>query len=123
MTTDESRYGWISVRNDYMWNGPNPRSAIIFISIDGKRKGAVPIQETERIPVYPGMHTLRARLFLWYRSPRVKVNVSPGSTVPLRADIQRSGSFFLRMLRGMFDPFHCLVLEEIGDGSDNAVRE
>lgn len=113
--SDESRYGWISVRSDYEWHGQNPRAAAITIAIDHRRKGWVQIQDTERIPVYPGMHTVRVTLFLWYRSPAVEVNVSPGSTVCLRADIQRSGSFFLRMLQGMFNPFHCLILEEIDD--------
>lgn len=120
---DESRYGWISVRNNYTWNGPNPRAAIITIAIDHRRKGWVQIEDTEKIPVYPGVHTVRVTLFLWYRSPAVEVTVSPGSTVSMRADMPRNGSLFIRMLRGAFRPFHWLVLEEIGDGCDNALRE
>jgi hypothetical protein len=51
---------------------------------------------------------------VWFRSARVTVTVSPGATVYLRARMP-SGNAFSRWVKGMFDPFHCLVLEETGD--------
>jgi hypothetical protein len=131
-------YGWITVRNDYAWNGyNNPRAGTITVRVDGKRKGAAATGETERIPVYPGVHTVRLKLslgalgylppimalllgFLGYLSPSLMVSVSVGSTVCLRADMPRDGSLFSRCLRALFHPLHWLVLEEITNDSESA---
>jgi polygalacturonase len=109
--SDDS-YGWISIRNDYMWNGNGTIGGVMSIRIDGKRKGAVDSCEIHRVPVYAGTHTVRVMLQAWYLSPRVTVTVNPGTTVHLRARMP-SGRFFSRWVKGMFDPFHWLVLEEI----------
>jgi hypothetical protein len=105
----------IAVRNDYLWN-LNPESGEFIIYIDGRCAGRAALEATEEIPVAPGTHTVRVRLW-WFFSHRMTVDVDPGSAVYFRADIPRNGNFLFRMMKGMFDPFHFLVLEEVKDGS------
>jgi hypothetical protein len=114
--SDRVNYSWISLRNDYMWKGVNPDQGAVFVYVDGKRSGPADLESVRKVPVYSGKHTVRVRLW-WFLSPRVTVNVNAGHTVYFRCDMPMNRSFFYRMAKGMFDPFHLLVLEEVGGNS------
>ena len=106
----------IAIRNDYMWIG-SPRLGEFNIYVDGRYAGRVVLGATEKIPVSPGTHTVRVGLW-WYLSPRVTVKVSSGSAIYFKADIPRKRNLLNRMVKGIFDPFHSLVLEEMTGGPD-----
>ncbi len=106
----------IAIRNDYMWIG-SPRLGEFSIYVDGRYAGRAALGATEKIPVSPGTHTVRVRLW-WYLSPRVTVEINSGSAVYFKVDIPRNRNLLNRMVKGMFDPFHLPVLEERADGHD-----
>ena len=112
--SDRANYSWISIRNDYTWKGVDPDQGTIFVYVDGKRAGPAEMESVRRVPVYPGKHTVRVRLW-WFLSPRVTVDVNAGHTVYFRCDMPMNRSFLYRMVKAMFDPFHSMVLEEIED--------
>jgi hypothetical protein len=45
--------------------------------------------------------------------PIVQLTVEPGQTRRFSADIPRQRMVLARIMRGMFDPFHSLSLEEV----------
>lgn len=101
--------GWLVVVNDYQWVG-NPLLGAFRIYADGKQAGvALPGGDDLNVPVEPGQHTLRVRLW-YYLSPRVDVNVQPGETLRFHADIPRTLPLWRRMTRALVHPFHSLAL-------------
>jgi hypothetical protein len=103
----------IVVANDYRWIG-NPRAAGFAVYVDGKHAGVAPLGETFSRQVDPGRHVVRARLW-YFLSPRVELDVKPGETRLFSADIPRKLHVWHRMVRGIFDPFHSLSLQEVSD--------
>jgi hypothetical protein len=121
---DTHDYSWIYLRSDYM--GPDDFYARLSVYIDGKRRGLARYGDYARIPVYPGPHTLRVKIYGWYGSPSVQLDVLPGSILYLRGDIPRSGNLLIRILKGMLAPWRWLVLEQVaqepGDPAQTPVR-
>jgi hypothetical protein len=115
-----SEYAWIYLRSEYM--GPDDFYGRLTVHIDGKRRGMAKYGEYARIPVYPGPHTLRVKLYGWYGSPVMKIDVAPGSILHLRGDIPRQGNLLMRMAKGMLNPFHWLVLEQVDDAAVSGSR-
>jgi hypothetical protein len=113
MTNGPSDDAVIAIRNDYMWIG-SPKLGEFSIYVDGGYAGRAAVGATETIPVSVGTHTVRVRLW-WYLSPRITVEVNSGSAVDFKADIRRNRNLLNRMVKGMFDPFHSLLLEEMAD--------
>lgn len=108
---DEPGYSLITVRNDYGWMGA-PRAGEFVTYIDGRYAGSVILGQTMEFPVAPGTHTLRVRN-KWFMSPRKIVELPPGKALDFRADFPMEESFLRRMISGLFNPFHSLVLEEM----------
>jgi hypothetical protein len=100
------------VENAYQWVGSAALGAFM-VYVDGKRAGAATLGGQLRIQVDAGQHAVRVRLWWWYRSPTVRLTVGPGETRRLSADIPRQQMVLARIVRGIFDPFHSLSLEEV----------
>jgi hypothetical protein len=86
------------------------RAAGSTVYLDGKRAGVAPLGETFSQQVQPGPHVLRVRLW-YFLSPRVTIDMGPGDTRRLSADIPRTLPWWQKM-SGLVDPFHWLSLEE-----------
>jgi hypothetical protein len=100
------------VENSYQWIG-SPGLGAFVVYVDGQRAGVAALGSRLRVPVNSGQHTVRIRLWWWYRSPTVMLTVGPGETRRLSADIPRQQMVLASIVRGMFDPFHWLSLEEV----------
>jgi hypothetical protein len=100
------------VENAYQWVG-NTGLGAFAVYLDGKRVGVATLSGRLRVSVYPGQHTVRVRLWWWYRSPTVRLTFGPGETRRLSADIPRQQMVLTRIVRGILDPFHSLSLKEV----------
>ena len=100
------------VENAYQWVG-SAAFGTFAVYVDGRRAGVAPLGGRLRLRVDSGQHTVRVRLWWWYRSPTVRVTVGPGETRRLSADIPRQQMVLTRIVRGILDPFHSLSLEEV----------
>ncbi|HTX83942.1 MAG TPA: hypothetical protein VME44_17290 [Streptosporangiaceae bacterium] len=100
------------IENAYQWVGSAGLGAFV-VYVDGKRAGVATLGSQLRVRVDPGQHTVRVRLWWWYRSPTVRLTVGPGETRRLSADIPRQQMVLARIVRGIFDPFRSLSLEEV----------
>jgi hypothetical protein len=107
------------IANDYQWIG-NPRAAGFAVYVDGRRAGVAPLGDRLSVPVDPGTHVLRVRLW-YFLSPHVKVDIQPGEVRRFSADIPRTQPW-RRKIRGLVDPLHWLSLEEVGKLSCAAPR-
>jgi hypothetical protein len=100
------------VENAYQWVGSAGSGAFV-VYVDGKRVGVATLGGRLSVGVYPGQHTVRVRLWWWYRSPTVSLTFGPGETRRLSADIPRQQMVLTRIVRGILDPFHSLSLKEV----------
>jgi hypothetical protein len=100
------------VENAYQWVG-SAGLGTFAVYVDGRRAGVATLGDRLRVRVDSGQHTVRVRLWWWYRSPMVRLTVGPGETRRLRADIPRQQAVLTRIVRGIFDPFHSLSLGEV----------
>jgi hypothetical protein len=113
--------GWLEVVNRYQWIH-DPHQGRFRVYLDGKAAGWAPLSGSLRVPVSPGRHVVRVRLW-WYLSPRVGAGVGPGQAVRLEADIARELPVHQRMLLTMFRPFHSLSLTVGAPGGSGALGE
>ena len=104
-TTEECQ---LEVVDAYRWVG-DPRRGRFKVYIDGRAAGWAPLHGSLRLSIQPGRHSVRVRLW-WYTSATVGIDVHPGQTTRLDADIQRELSGLRRMLRMCFRPFRSLSL-------------
>ena len=87
----------------------DPRLGGFTVVIDGQRVGRAPLHGGLRWPVAPGTHTVRVRLWSYYKSPRLTIQVMPGASVILRAN-KPAGPVWKAMLLVMLRPFRSLSL-------------
>jgi hypothetical protein len=78
--------GSITVVNDYPWVG-DPRLAATSVYLDRRRRraGVAPVRGRLDLEVSPGNHEVRVRIW-WFRSPKLLVEVKPGTPCVVRAD-------------------------------------
>jgi hypothetical protein len=110
---------WLEVVNNYRWVG-DPRFGRFKVYIDGKAVGLAPLFDTLRVPIHPGHHTVRVRLW-WFLSLPVKIEIGSGQTVRLGADIPRDLPVPHRMMRMGLHPLQSLSLGVVGASADNGV--
>jgi hypothetical protein len=99
------------VQNAYQWVGSAGAGGFV-VYVDGKRAGVAKLGSQLRMHIGPGQHTVRVR-FWWYLSPVVRLTVAPGEIRRFSADIPRQRMVLARIVRGIFDPFHSLSLQEV----------
>jgi hypothetical protein len=109
MTPSESLVGSIVIFQDRMWYG-DPRRGSFVARVDGHSAGTIAVLGSVRVEAQPGQHSVRIRQW-WYRSPQIEVTVTPGVTVYLRGDIDRSKGTLSRMVKMFFAPSSSLALE------------
>jgi hypothetical protein len=97
----------IVVVNDYAWKGNRPGLGALGVSIDRHRAGVAPTEGALRVPVTPGPHRVRVRLWHYYGSRPRTVEVLAGSRTVLRADRPHGRAAALILFR----PFKSLSLE------------
>jgi hypothetical protein len=107
---EKSATGEIVFFQDRKWFGDR-RLAAFFLTIDGRRIGKVPYRSQLAVSVAPGEHLVRVRQW-WYRSPRTCVEVPPGATITLQADISRA-PMRRRFLTFLFRPSSALKIEPV----------
>jgi hypothetical protein len=101
----------IVVENQRPWFG-DQRLGAFHLYIDGVRVGAVLPTEALSFEVAPGGHMLRIRRW-WYYSPQMRIEISTGQALRVKADILRSGSLLRRFIITSFTPWRSLVLSDI----------
>jgi hypothetical protein len=104
---------WLEVVNSYRWIG-DPRLGRFRVYVDGKAVGTAPLSGALRVPVDPGHHVVRVRLW-WYLSPRVETDAVVGQVVRFEADIPRQLPVLRQMARITLRPFHSLSLTTLPD--------
>lgn len=102
---------WLEVVNNYQWIG-DPRIGKFRVYLDGKAVGWAPLSGALQVPLDPGHHTVRVRLW-WYLSPQVEIDGVGGQTIRLEADIARELPVARRMARMGLRPFHSLSLSVV----------
>lgn len=102
---------WLVVNNDYRWL-LDPRQAAFWVYIDGELAGIAPLGDRLTVPVDPGPHTVRVRLW-WYRSPRIEVELKPGEVARFSADLPRK-PLPRQIMLGLFWPFRVMSLKKTG---------
>ena len=80
----------------------------------GRRWGSAPLSGALRVPLDPGHHVVRVRLW-WYLSPRVETDSVVGHVVRFEADNPRQLPVLRRMARMALRPFHSLSLTALPD--------
>jgi len=100
--------GWLEVVNNYRWVG-DPRLGKLKVVVDGSAVGSAPLGDVLRVQLATGHHTVRVRLW-WFASPLFEIDLRPGQTVRLGADIPRQLPVLYRMLRMGLHPLQSLSL-------------
>jgi hypothetical protein len=100
--------GTITVFQHRSWYG-DPKLGRFVLSVDGRKVGVVPVQESVSVRVAPGRYGLRIRQW-WYRSPVTSVKIDPGQTCRLEADVDRGAGSFRRVATLVFAPWRALTL-------------
>lgn len=99
---------------DRQWAG-DPRLGSFTVNIDGESGldgqtvGKVTVRGELALRVPPGCHGVRVRQ-LWYSSPWLDVDIPPGQTVRLRADVDKTGGAVRRVARALVRPCRYLAL-------------
>jgi hypothetical protein len=107
---DEVERTTVVVFQDRTWFG-NPQMGAFRVFLDGRAMGVAPVLGQVELPVSPGRHVVRIGQ-MWFRSPAVVLDVAPGSTTRLRANIPIDLPLLPRLARFLVSPSHCLVLGE-----------
>jgi hypothetical protein len=102
----------ILVVNKYQWI-LDPRFGRFTVHVDGERAGIAPLSGWLNVPVAPGSHEVQVGLWGWLRSKPLAVDVHPGSTVRIEADIPRSVAVDRRILRAYLRPKSFLELRQL----------
>jgi hypothetical protein len=114
---EADRRSWLVVFNTYSWAGPLPRSQAfqyqygngdLGVLVDGKLAGVAHSQDDVNIPLEPGRHTVRVGGVLWFRSPRIQVDLKPGEVARFTGGLPPAA--WRRLVFGFFVPFRSLAL-------------
>jgi hypothetical protein len=89
--------------------GPDPKLGRLHVYVDGRPRGAVPMNHQRLLALSTGTHTVRVRHW-WFMSPSCTVEVGPRAEIRLEADVPPDGTLVQRIARAIFRPLHRLTL-------------
>lgn len=100
----------ITIHNAYKWVA-DPRYGRIGVLIDGQKVGKVDVGASATFQITADEpHAVRVRLWSWFQSPTLMVNLGEGQQRTFHASIRKDVPVFRRMALMMRRPSESLYL-------------
>ena len=102
----------LTIHNDYPWIG-DPRYGRMVVHQNGRRVGVIECGGHIDLNLSAsGVHTIQVRLWWWFRSGLIHLELKNGDHRVIRADIDNSIPVGARMWRMGLHPHHALILQD-----------